>query len=118
MYLQSTKPGLAASLIANNIEDRLRVAAEMLIAGVAFQTSSTRWSVYSHNGEEIGELSTFIVNETTRVMKKLGFKRERVTDITREYDSVTFGHNCSHVISAEEMDRIIERRERKMSIIH
>jgi len=58
----------------NGFSDRQRQAAELLIAGVAFQNDGITWTVISHEGDEIGLMSTFIVCETINMLKKSGLK--------------------------------------------
>jgi len=60
--------------VTNGFTDRQRQAAELLIAGVAFQEDGKTWHVISHDGDEIGKMSTFIVSETTHMLKKAGLK--------------------------------------------
>ena len=58
--------------VTNGFTDRQRQAAELLIAGVAFQKDGKTWDVISHEGDEIGVMSTFIVCETSHMLKKAG----------------------------------------------
>lgn len=60
--------------VTNGFSDRQRQAAELLIAGVAFQETGSLWNVISHEGDEIGKMSTFIVSETIHMLKKAGLK--------------------------------------------
>lgn len=60
--------------ITNGFTDRQRQAAELLIAGVAFQEDGKIWTVVSHQGDEIGKMSTFIVSETAHMLKQAGLK--------------------------------------------
>ncbi len=50
--------------LTNGLSDRQRIAAEMLLIGVAHQETGTMWSVYSIEGDDIGKMSTFMVSET------------------------------------------------------
>lgn len=94
----------------------MRIAAELLIAGVAFQKDGKLWEVFSHNGEYLGEMSHHMVNTTIHVLKKMGLRRERITSLTRgEMDSVTFGH---YYPNQEELEQMMTRRERKPVSIH
>jgi hypothetical protein len=58
--------------VTNGFSDRQRQAAELLIAGVAFQHDGKTWNVFSHEGDMIGTMSTFIVSETICMLKKAG----------------------------------------------
>lgn len=58
----------------NGYSDRQRLAAEMLIAGVAFQKDGKMWNVFSHEGDHLGAMSTFIVSQTICMLKKAGLK--------------------------------------------
>ena len=60
--------------VTNGFSDRQRQAAELLIAGVAFQKDGKTWDVFSHEGDYIGQMSTFIVCETSHMLKKAGLK--------------------------------------------
>ena len=60
--------------VTAGFSDRQRQAAELLIAGVAFQQTGTKWDVINHEGDEIGTMSTFIVCETSHMLKKAGLK--------------------------------------------
>ena len=106
----------AASILGYNSSDRMRVAAELLIAGVAFRTSGTHWDVFSHDGDHIGELSTFYVCEATHALRSIGLRRTSITDVNAgEKESVTFGH---HYPDGIELDAIMKRRGRSFSTIH
>lgn len=120
MNLQNTLCGQAASFLGANLADRQRVAAEMLIAGVAFQNDPKRWDVFSHNGEHIGEMSTVMLNETARALKALGLKSTCITEPSKgEVPSLTFGFSFDKCPSRQaEMEQIIARRERGFSTIH
>lgn len=60
--------------ITHGFSDRQRQAAELLIAGVAFQKDGKTWDVISHEGDQIGTMSTFIVCETSHMLKQAGLK--------------------------------------------
>lgn len=115
-HFHNSLPGRAGSLLSGIVDDRMRVAAELLIAGVAFQESGKVWRVISHDGDEIGEMSTYMVSETTHVLKSLGLRRTCITNVQAgERDSVTFGH---YYDDGDEMEKIMKRRSRKMTTIH
>jgi len=109
---------LLLNLPTHNLNDRMRVAAEMLLAGVAFQQDGKIWHVYSHAGDDFGTMSTFMVCETACMLKKLGFKSDNLRDYggsVNPPDSkfrgvVTFGRNI-HWVDAE-LDAMMERRVR------
>lgn len=58
----------------NGFNDRQRQAAELLIAGVAFQKDGKMWEVINHEGDYIGMMSTYIVCTTANMLKKAGLK--------------------------------------------
>lgn len=60
--------------LTNGLSDRLRIAAEMLMIGVAYQETGTVWSVYSIEGDDIGKMSTFMVSQTACMLKKQGLR--------------------------------------------
>lgn len=106
--------------VTNGFTDRQRQAAELLIAGVAFQEDGKTWNVISHAGDDIGKMSTFIVSETICMLKKAGLKLNN-----SEYykgpnahpcppfpgaQVATFGHNN---FPPEEMDAMMNRRFKK-----
>lgn len=101
--------------VTNGYSDRQRQASELLIAGVAFQQDGKSWTVYSHEGDEIGKMSTFIVNETTHMLKKSGLKVNNSEHYqgpnahpTRPgYGVITFGHND---FPPGEIDLMMKRR--------
>jgi hypothetical protein len=104
------------------LDDRLRVCAELLVTGVAFQQDGKTWSVFSHEGEEIGIMSTYWVNATTHAMKKLGWKVNGFDPIMYgDKPAITFGHhpdNMPRLLSNAEYDIILKRRHRKVVTIH
>lgn len=115
-HYSNSLAGSSVSLALSMMGDRMRVAAEMLIAGVAFQTSGKKWEVFSHEGEYLGELSTFIVSTVIGSLKKLGLKHTHVTTVARGVrDSVTFGHYYPY---QDELAEIMRRRSKKPSVIH
>ena len=103
--------------ITNGFTDRQRQAAELLIAGVAFQDTGTEWTVFSHEGDEIGKMSTFIVCETICMLKKAGLKlnnspyyqgpHAHPTPPFPGAGVATFGHNG---FPPDEMQAMMERR--------
>ena len=102
----------ASDWIADLLSDRMRVAAELLIIGVAFQKSGRVWQVISHEGDDLGELSTHVVNTVTHVLKRMGYKNDCVTRRQLgEMDSVTFGHR--NQFDLEEIEMMIARRRRR-----
>jgi hypothetical protein len=105
----------AAGILSIGMEDRMRVAAELLVAGVAFQRSGTRWDVISHDGDHIGELSTHVVCQASRALKLVGLESTSVTDLKAgEEQSVTFGHFHPR---PDELDAIMDRRSRRFSTV-
>ena len=60
--------------VTRGFSDRQRQAAELLIGGVAFQQDGKNWNVFSHAGDQIGKMSTFIVSETAHMLKKAWLK--------------------------------------------
>lgn len=103
--------------VTNGFTDRQRQAAELLIAGVAFQEDGKNWTVISHEGDEIGKMSTFIVCETICMLKKAGLKlnnspfyqgpRAHPCPKFPGAQVATFGHNN---FPPEEMQRMMDRR--------
>lgn len=95
---------------------RLRIAMELLIAGVAVQRTGRLWEVYSHDGDHIGDMSTFMVCETSRALKASGLRPSSVTDVNAGQErTVTFGHDHHDPDSVGVMMR---RRIRKFTVIH
>ena len=103
--------------VTNGFTDRQRQAAELLIAGVAFQKDGTTWEVFSHEGDEIGKMSTFIVSETICMLKKAGLKLNN-SPYYQGPDAhpnppfpgaqvATFGHNH---FPLEEVQKMMDRR--------
>lgn len=66
----------ASNLVAltNGFSDRQRIAAELLLIGVAFQRDGKTWEVISIEGDVLGAMSTFMVCETACMLKKQGLK--------------------------------------------
>jgi hypothetical protein len=101
--------------ITQGYTDRQRQAAEMLIAGVAFQKDGKTWTVISHEGDFMGEMSTFIVSQTAHMLKKAGLKNNNsrhyqgpnAHPTNPGYGVCTFGHNG---FTAAELNPIMERR--------
>lgn len=120
MQLSDTVCGKAAPVLGANMADRLRVAAELLVAGVAFKTDNKTWEVFSHNGEHIGTMSTYMVCETARALKALKLKSTCITQPAKgEQASITFGFDFDRWPSRRaEMAAIIERRERRFVTLH
>lgn len=104
--------------------DRQRQAAELLIAGVAFQDDGKTWTVFSHEGDEIGKMSTFIVCETAHMLKKAGLKANNSPHYsgpnvhpTPKFPGaavMTFAHND---FPLDEIQRMMERRFKKPFIL-
>jgi len=118
--MQTLAPTPAPCLFAG-LDDRLRVCAELMVAGFAFQTDTRTWEVYSHDGEHIGTMSTFWVNTTTCAMKKLGWRTSTLTSIPRgEKASLTFGHDDRKTrgMSAADWEALLARRHRKVVSYH
>ena len=101
--------------VTNGFTDRQRQAAELLIAGVAFQQDGTTWEVYSHEGDYIGKMSTYIVCETAHMLKKAGLKinntawlKEPGANPTKPHlGAISFGHNS---FPPDEVQRMMDRR--------
>ena len=115
-HLRNTFPGIAGTHLSQILDDRMRVACEMLIAGVAFQQTTKLWTVFSHEGEYLGELSTIVVNSATHVLKKLGLSYRRIHHgMNNVLDSITFGHDYP---DQDELGKMMDRRRRKPTTIH
>ena len=103
--------------VTAGFSDRQRQAAELLIAGVAFQETGSTWSVISHEGDEIGKMSTFIVCETIHMLKQAGLKLNNSphyqgpgahpTPPFPGAQVATFGHNG---FPAHEIQAMMDRR--------
>lgn len=103
--------------VTHGFSDRQRLAAELLIAGVAFQEDGKTWSVISHAGDMIGTMSTYIVSETAHMLKQAGLKcnnspyyRGPNAHPAPRFPGaavVTFGYNNFPV---DEIDQMMERR--------
>jgi hypothetical protein len=105
-----------ATILAS-LDTRHRIAGEMLIAGVAFQRDTTTWAVFSHDGDELGTLSTHVVETMRRHFKRYGYRPARITNIHGgEQDSVTYGFGA--VMSSQLMERLMERHRRNPKTIH
>jgi hypothetical protein len=97
--------------------DRQRQAAELLIAGVAFQDTGTRWNVISHEGDQIGTMSTFVVCETSHMLQQAGLKRNNSIHYQGPHahpcprfpgaQVCTFAHNN---FPPDEIQKMMERR--------
>jgi hypothetical protein len=106
--------------VTHGFSDRQRQAAELLIAGVAFQDDGKSWTVISHEGDEIGKMSTYIVCETAHMLKKAGLKANNSSYYkgpgahpAPKFPGaavMTFGHNN---FPPEEVQRMMERRFKK-----
>jgi hypothetical protein len=103
--------------VTSGFSDRQRQAAELLIAGVAFQQDGKTWNVISHEGDQIGTMSTFIVSETICMLKRAGLKLNN-SQYYRGPNAhpcppfpnagvATFGHNG---FPADEIQRMMDRR--------
>lgn len=103
--------------VTHGFSDRQRQAAELLIAGVAFQDDGKSWTVISHEGDEIGKMSTYIVSETAHMLKQAGLKANNSPHYRGPNAHpnppfpgaavITFGHND---FPAAEVQQIMERR--------
>lgn len=103
--------------VTHGFTDRQRQAAELLIAGVAFQEDGKNWDVISHEGDWIGKMSTYIVCETAHMLKKAGlipnnspYYSEPGAHPCPKFPGagvMTFGHNP---FPPEEVQRMMERR--------
>lgn len=76
----------------NGFNDRQRIAAEMLTAGVAFQRDGTTWDVISHEGDHMGTMSTFVATQTANMLRKAGLKNDGL----RDYGGHPFRGQPSH----------------------
>lgn len=103
--------------ILAGLDTRHRIAGEMLIAGVAFQRDTTTWAVFSHDGDELGTLSTHVVETMRRHFKRFGYRPSRITNPAGgEEDSLTYGFGT--VMSSALMERLMERHRRNPKTIH
>lgn len=103
--------------VTNGFTDRQRQAAELLIAGVAFQQDGKLWNVINHEGDMIGTMSTFIVCETSSMLQKAGLKRNNSPFYQGPHahpcppfpgaQVCTFGHND---FPPGEVQQMMERR--------
>jgi hypothetical protein len=103
--------------VTSGFSDRQRLAAELLIGGVAFQDDGKTWTVISHEGDEIGKMSTYIVCETAHMLKKAGLKINNSVHYQGPHAHptppfpgagvVTFGHNH---FPPDEVQQIMDRR--------
>lgn len=118
--IQTLAPTPAPALFAG-IEDRLRVCVELLVAGVAFQSDTRTWEVFSHDGEHIGTMSTYWVTATICAVKKLGWRSTTITSPSKgEQASLTLGHRARNTrhMSASDWDALMDRRHRRFVTIH
>ena len=101
--------------LTNGFTDRQRVAAEMLLIGVAFQESGNSWRVISIEGDELGFMSTFIVSETACMLKRCGLKsnaaREFFCELEKPYVTFAYDHQLSYIPN-EMIDEMVGRRLR------
>lgn len=103
--------------VTHGFSDRQRQAAELLIAGVAFQKDGKVWDVISHEGEFIGQMSTYMVAETAHMLKKAGLKSNNSVHYKGPNahpappfpgaSVVTFGHNN---FPPDEVQQMMDRR--------
>lgn len=103
--------------VTAGFSDRQRQAAELLIAGVAFQADGKTWNVISHEGDQIGTMSTFIVCETISMLQKAGLKLNNSEHYQGPHahpcppfpgaQVATFGHNN---FPPAEIQAMMERR--------
>jgi hypothetical protein len=52
----------------------------MLLAGVAFQNDRQTWHVFSHDGDQLGTLSTFMVGCAAHELKLTGYINDGLMD--------------------------------------
>lgn len=109
---------LLSGFPTNNLNDRFRVAAEMLIAGVAFQKDGKTWEVFSHDGDDLGTLSTFMVCETACMLKKMGFQSDGLQEyggnIAYGMGCITFGRKLNYTPEVyAEVQEMMDRRFRR-----
>ena len=109
----------------NGFNARQRIAAEMLIAGVAFQEDGKTWIVISHYGDELGKMSTFMVFTTANMLKKAKLLINNSSHYKKNGHPsppfpgagvVTFGYNPS-LVTKEEMEEMIERRSNNPQVL-
>lgn len=103
--------------VTAGFSDRQRQAAELLIAGVAFQKDGATFDVISHEGDHIGTMSTFIVCETIHMLKQAGLKLNNSVHYKGPHahpcppfhgaQIVTFGHNN---FPPDEIQKMMDRR--------
>jgi hypothetical protein len=106
----------------NGFNTRQRLAAEMLIAGVAFQEDGKTWGVYSHEGDNLGKLSTFVVSEVSCMLNKAGLKRNNSPHFRGPnahptkpgYGVCTFAYNDFPI---EVVQEIMDRRFRHPQVL-
>lgn len=81
--------------LTHGFSERLRIAAEMLMIGVAFQETGNQWRVISIEGDDLGFLSTFVVSETACMLKRQGLKSNAAPEFFRGMNQqyVTFAHD-------------------------
>ena len=94
---------------------RCRVAAEMLMIGVAFQESNNLWRVISIEGDDLGTLSTFMVSSTACLLKKMGLKSNAAKEFYSHIDKpyVTFAHDpYLSSVPTEVVQEMLDRRFR------
>lgn len=96
----------------NGFNNRQRIAAEMLMIGVAFQRTGTEWDVISIEGDHIGVLSTFVLSETACMLKKAGLKSNAAPEFFKDVgEYVTFAHDPKlSRIPQDEIDSALARR--------
>jgi hypothetical protein len=103
--------------VTAGFSDRQRQAAELLIAGVAFQKDGTTFDVISHEGDQIGTMSTFIACETSSMLQKAGLKRNNSPHYQGPHahpcppfqgaQVITFAHNG---FPPDEIQKMMDRR--------
>ena len=102
--------------LTNGLLDRFRIAAEMLLIGVAYQETGTLWRVYSFEGDCIGTMSTFMVNETAHMLKRKGLKSNHLRHmlvVDQAQSLVTFMHDPNlEFIPKLEIQAMADRRYR------
>jgi hypothetical protein len=101
--------------LTNGFTDRQRIAAELLIIGVAFQRTNTTWQVISIEGDDLGVISTFVVSETACMLKKCGLKSNAAKKFYMGMDKpyITFAHDDKLSSIPDEVVReMLDRRFR------
>lgn len=103
--------------LTNGLATRFRVAAEMLLIGIAYQRENNLWEIISIEGDSLGTMSTFMVSETACMLKRAGLKSNAAKEFYRPgidpqpAPFVTFAHDDKLSSVPEEVFReILDRR--------